>query len=126
MNKIIILISLTAMLIGCNDAEVASRNLSVAADNFELDRRIVFYNGITSEYILTIEGRCAVTTASGTLAVTCKTSSDEFKKHYLGLSDNVTYFSEQLAAADVSVYRYRVIFKPSVIVPDVDLAVPGL
>ena len=40
-------------LAGCdNDASVASRNLSQAADNFEINRRIVFYNGITGEYML--------------------------------------------------------------------------
>lgn len=122
--KNVIAISLIGMaLIGCNDAMVASRNLSTAADNFELERRIVFYNGITADYILTIEGRCAVETVSDQLAVTCKVSDDAFKKHYLGLSDNVTYFSEQVESADVSLYRYRVVFKPSVIAPDIDLKV---
>ncbi|MFI7854855.1 hypothetical protein ACFMJT_22520, partial [Acinetobacter baumannii] len=49
----------TMTMIGCSrDAQVASKNLSYAADNFELDRRIVFYNGITGDYILTIEGKC--------------------------------------------------------------------
>ena len=113
----------SVLSIGCTDANVASRNLSKAAEMFELERRIVFYNGITSDYILTVEGRCSVDTgASGKqLAVTCKTSATQYKKHYLGLSDNVTYFSEQLNPAGISAYRYRVIFKPSVIVPDVDL-----
>lgn len=41
-----------AALAGCSDADVASRNLSRAAENFEVNRRIVFYNGITGEYIL--------------------------------------------------------------------------
>ena len=45
---------------------------------------------------------------------------DEFKKHFLGLSDNVTYFAEQVDAKDVSIYHYRVIFKPQTILPDVD------
>ena len=47
-------------LIGCTDADVASRNFSRAAENFEIDRRIVFYNGVTGGYMLTIEGRCAI------------------------------------------------------------------
>ena len=37
-----------------SDADVASENLSKAADNFEVQRRIVFFNGITDEYRLTI------------------------------------------------------------------------
>jgi len=103
------------------DANIASRNLSKAADMFEIQRRIVFYNGITDTYMLTVEGRCSVELTSDVLRVTCKTGDNEFKKHYLGLSDNVTYFAEQLDSADVSTYRYKVIFKPLSIIPDVDL-----
>ena len=47
-------------LSGCNDADIASQNLSTAADNFQINRRIVFYNGITDTYILTIEGLCSI------------------------------------------------------------------
>lgn len=54
------------------------------------------------------------------LEVTCKTGSSEYKKHFLGLSDNVTYFAEQRKSKDVSVYHYRVIFKPQTIIPDFD------
>lgn len=113
-----------AFLAGCEtDARVASRNLSQAADMFEIDRRIVFFNGITDKYLLTIEGRCSIEVDTrGKLDVTCKTGPNVFKKHFLGLSDNVSWFAEQLDSADVSVYRYRVIFKPEVIVPNVDLA----
>ena len=104
------------------DADVASHNLSVAADNFEIDRRVVFYNGITGEYILTIEGRCSLGNydSAGKLTVTCKVAHGAYKKHFLGLSHNVTYFAEQLETADVSVYHYRVMFKPQTILPDVD------
>jgi hypothetical protein len=102
------------------DAKVASYNLSVAADQFEIDRRIVFYNGITSDYMLVIEGRCSIEDQGNQLEVTCKLGEEEFKKHFLGLSDNVTYFAEQIAMADVSVYHHRIIFKPQSILPDVD------
>lgn len=110
------LLALTA----CNDAQVASSNLSKAADNFEIQRRIVFYNGITGDYMLTIEGLCSQEHTDRKLAVTCKTGPAAYKKHFLGLSDNVTYFSEQLEGKSVSTYHYRVVFKPSVIVPDID------
>lgn len=104
------------------DAQVASTNLSKAADMFEIDRRIVFYNGITDTYMLTIEGRCSIEkdAADNQLEVTCKTGKNAYKKHFLGISDNVTYFVEQLETADVSVYHYRVIFKPQAILPDLD------
>lgn len=123
MNKKIAL-SLVGLLFlaGCNDADVASRNLSKAADNFEVMRRVVFYNGINGEYILTIEGLCSLGNSdeAGELTVTCKTGAAKYKKHFLGLSDNVTYFAEQVEDANVSAYHYRISFKPQTIVPDID------
>jgi hypothetical protein len=116
-----IVIAIAMLAMGCRDAEIASYNLSYAADNFELDRRIVFYNGITGEYLLVVKGRCSVEDSGRTLAVTCKTGDESFVKHYLGLSDNVTYFSEQLQGVNVSTYHYSVIFKPSVIIPDIEI-----
>lgn len=108
-------------LVGCStDADVASENLSKAADQFEITRRIIFYNGITDKYMLTIEGKCSINHQDRQLEVTCKTQGGEYKKHFLGLSDNVTYVAEQLESASVSTDHYRVIFKPEVIVPDVD------
>lgn len=112
----------TAGLAACsNDAQIASRNLSQAADNFEINRRIVFYNGVTGDYILTIEGLCSQEQTDKKLAVTCKTGPGQFKKHFLGLSDTVSYFSEQMEAAAANVYHYRVTFKPAAIVPDINL-----
>ncbi|MCH9732259.1 MAG: hypothetical protein K0U84_21755 [Actinomycetia bacterium] len=108
-------------LAGCSsDADVASQNLSKAAEQFEIMRRIVFFNGITDTYMLELEGRCSIEDDGNQLEVTCKTADDTYKKHFLGLSDNVTYFAEQLEGAEVGTYHYRVIFKPEVILPDVD------
>jgi hypothetical protein len=124
LSKIALLAFAAATFAGCSsDASVASQNLSKAADMFEIDRRIVFYNGITGDYILSLEGRCSITKdkMDAQLEVTCKTGANEFKKHFLGISDNVTYFAEQLQARQASVFHYRVIFKPQAIVPNVDL-----
>ena len=116
------LLALAALSACDSDANVASRNLSRAADQFEITRRIVFYNGITGDYMLTMEGLCSLGNADKNreLTVTCKTGPGTFKKHFLGLSDNVTYFAEQLEPAPANVFRYRVIFKPSVIIPDIE------
>lgn len=122
MKHILTSLCLLTSLAACsNDADVASRNLSQAADNFEINRRIVFYNGVTGEYMLTIEGLCSQSQEARKLSVTCKIGPNTFKKHFLGLSDNVTYFSEQMDPAPASVYRYRVTFKPTTILPDFNL-----
>jgi hypothetical protein len=129
-KSFVLLVSLMVIfgvfLTSCAEADVASKNLSTGADNFEISRRIVFYNGITGEYILTIEGLCSLGNydPAGSLSVTCKTAPNEYKKHFLGLSDNVTYFAEQIDSSETDIWHYRVIFRPSVIVPDVELQVP--
>jgi len=118
---------LVLLLTGCaSAADTASYNLSKSADSFEITRRIVFYNGITGDYILQVEGLCSLgnADASGEISITCKTAPNEYKKHFLGLSDNVTYFAEQIDGASVSAYHYRVIFRPSTIVPDLELQLP--
>lgn len=119
----VLLSALVLTVVGCSDADVASRNLSKAADQFEINRRVVFYNGITGEYMLSIEGLCSLGSGQETksVTVTCKTGPTDYKKHFLGLSDNVTYFAEQLEPAEVSQYHYRVVFKPAAILPNIDL-----
>lgn len=122
--KLLAAIVVATILAACSsDAQLASHNLSKAADMFQIERRIVFYNGITGDYLLSIEGRCSIQkdNQDKQLEVVCKTSETEFKKHFLGISDNVTYFAEQIGEAQVSVYRYKVIFRPSALVPDVDV-----
>ncbi len=105
-----------------SDAAIARRNLETAEQNFEVYRRVVFYNGITDKYILVIEGYVAVTVDSdGDLVATVKTDDGKYLKHYLGLSDNVTYFSEALEPSTVSSKHYRVIFKPASIIPDIEI-----
>lgn len=109
---------------GCrSDADVVSENVSKAADQFQVLRRIVFYNGITDTYMMTIEGYCSLGNydSTGSLSVTCKVGEESYKKHFLGLSDNVTYFVEQLDGANVSADHYKVIWKPTVILPDIDV-----
>ena len=112
-------------LAGCVDdteADVVSENLSKSADSFQVQRKVVFFNGITDKYLLSIEGRCSLDASSAKkISVTCKVGEDVYKKHYLGLSDNVSYFVEQTDAKFENKFHYKVIFRPETIVPDIDL-----
>lgn len=128
MKKILLIVVFLAMLLsGCaSQSDVASQNLSTAADNFQINRRIHFYNGITGEDFLVIEGLCALGNydTAGSLSVTCKVGANTYKKFFLGLSNNVTYFSEDLEPAPVNVYQYRVILRPSAIIPGLEVQTP--
>ena len=128
MNKIkylligLLTVGLVGGTVACDKpADVASRNLSNQADNFEIQRRIVFINGITDKYLMVIEGKCSLgnNDKTGELTVTCKVGPNEYKKHFLGLSDNVTYFVEQVDAASVDTWHYQVNFRPETLIPDI-------
>lgn len=124
MKRFLFIIALvaTALVAACErPADMASRNLSMAADNFEVMRRVVFYNGITDAYILEVTGFCSIgnDNTSSQFTITCKDATG-FKKHFLGLSDNVTYFAEQVEAVDVSTFHTRVLWRPQSILPDID------
>lgn len=108
---------------GCTrDADVVSRNLSEDADNFKIERRIVFYNSDYDSYILTIQGLCSFNAETDKkVSVTCKVGEGQYKKHTLGLSDSVTYFSEQLDSNNVSASQYKVTFKPTTILSTVEV-----
>lgn len=127
MKKFLISISIlifSFVFVGCvfsTDADVASYNLSQDAENFKVFRRAVFYNGITGEYILVIEGYLSIEDQGNQLEVTIKKGNGEYLKHFLGLSDNVTYIVEQLEGKYVSDSNYKVVFKPSTIIPVVEI-----
>lgn len=125
MKKILTMLLIGVMaviLVACTEADTVNHNISKSADSFEINRRIVFFNGITDKYLLTVEGLCSLdVTDDRKLRVTCKVGEDQYKRHYLGLSDNVSYFVEQTDAAYADPFHYRVIFRPESIIPDIDL-----
>lgn len=129
MNRKLVTIAAALMLSlgACTPAQTASYNLSNDSDNFRVMRRVVFVNGITDKYLLSIEGLCSITKdkEDAQLEVTCKTGDNEYKKHYLGISDNVTYFVEQMDPASVDTFHYKVQFRPEELLPDVDVQISG-
>lgn len=125
MKKILASVGIIGLALGMtacdDDANVASENVSKAADNFEVYRKIAFVNGITDKYLLSIEGLCSVSNEGNKVSVICKTGPNVYKKHLLGLSDNVTYFAEQVDGIKASAYHYRVTIKPEQILPGIDV-----
>lgn len=113
----------------CNEsaADTTSENLSKEAEQFHVERRILFINGITDKVLYEVTGRCSIESGgsiANTLDVICKTGPKSYVKHYLGLADNVTWVSTQIKGSDVDPYHVEVILRPSTIVPDFRLDTP--
>lgn len=110
----------------CNSqADTVSDNLSKQAEKFKVQRRIVGINGITDKIEFEVEGKCSIEgDGLGTLnslIVTCKHGPKDYRKHYIGMSDNMFFISTQVVGVPVSEYRTKIILKPSV--PDLDLVI---
>ncbi len=128
MRKVVaITMAVAALALGAtacneNDADVASENVSTAADNFEVQRRIILINTMSDKYLLEVEGACSIKkdVEEEQLEVICKVGKDKYVKDFFGLSRNVTYTVEQGAPVKASAYHYRKTFKPQSILPDVD------
>lgn len=104
---------------GVNDADVVSQNIATAADNFEINRRIVFINNMTGDPIQMIEGWCNADIEETRITTTCKVPGG-YHKHIAGRNATTTFSVQQLDAANVSKDHYRVTFNPSTIIPDVE------
>jgi hypothetical protein len=115
---------LAALAAGSCDpaADVAARNISTAADNFEVPRRISVVNGITDNVSMVMEGYCSLgnNDKPGRLSITCKTGRNQYIRNFLDKSDNVYVLTEQLEAVNASEFHYRTVFRPQALIPDID------
>ena len=121
----LVAVAATALLTGCTSAaDTANHNLTEAAENFEVPRRIVGINGITDEVLFSVEGFCSYEVREGLFEAICLVdrASGEVERTTLGLSDNVTFVSTQTGGVGVDLFRPRVIFRPETIVPNFDLS----
>jgi len=119
-----VVLSLGATACGDSNADKVGENIGKEAEKFNVQRKILFVNAITDKVLWEVEGRCSLeenTALPRNLEVICKHGPDNYKKHFLGLSDNVTWISTQMEGIDVSEYRTKIIFRPESIVPDLDL-----
>lgn len=107
-------------------ADQANKNLSKAAENFEVPRRIVGINTITDTVLWKVEGYCSYETGGDTVDVICATRGSDRKNNVMrttmGDADNVTFVSTQLEAVKVDFFRPRIIFRPENVVPNFDLS----
>lgn len=106
-------------LAGCTQAERASYNLSKEADNFNDVRRLTVINCLQGDVLFQMEGRMSITADvdDNQLEVIVENGKDDYSKHYVGLSDNVTYVIEDVEGADVENTKYTLSFNPEMWIP---------
>lgn len=104
---------------GCNQAERVSYNLSKEADNFNDIRQVTVINCIEGDILFQMTGKMSITadTSDNQLEIIVEDENVEYKKHFIGLSNNVTYVVEDITSEDVSNYKYTFNFNPDMWIP---------
>ena len=122
MKKVICILTvllLTMSLIGCEtEAQRVSYNLSQEADNFNIVRQLTVINCIEGDVLFQMTGNMSIEadTIDNQLEVVVE-NDGKYQKHFIGLSDNVTYVVEDLGSANVSKYRYTLNYNPNMWIP---------
>lgn len=107
------------VLVGCRESDRVSYNISKEADNFNTVRQITVLNCIQGDVLFQMTGKMSIKadTADNQLEVTVEDEYGRYKKHFIGLSDNVTYVVEDITDGDVSKYHYTLNFNPKMWLP---------
>lgn len=108
-----------ALLSGCNQAERVNYNITEEAQNFNVYRRVTVINCIQGDTLFEIEGRMNIEadTQDNQLEIIVETEEGKYKKHFIGLSDNVTYTVEDITGSEVSRYHYEINYNPNMWIP---------
>ncbi len=116
---LLLAVALALSLASCSQASRVSANLSKEADNFNDYRQLTVIDCITGDVLFQMSGFMSITadTADNQLEIIVETDDGEYKKHFVGLSDNVTYIVEDVTSADVSNYQYVLNFNPNMWLP---------
>ena len=118
----ILLVAVVALFCfaSCTAAENVNMNLSQAADNFEVVRKITVYNARTDLVVMEMEGYMSLSNNSNReLVVTCKVGENEYKKNYVYLNEYVIYVVEDITGTTTDPYHYKIHFYTAL--PDVDI-----
>lgn len=116
----VIIIASCFTFASCTAAGNVNHNLSQAADNFEVVRKITVYNARTDLIVMEMEGLMSLSNNSTSeLVVTCKTGPSQYKKNYVYLNEYVIYVVEDITGTTTDPYHYKVKFYGAI--PDIDI-----
>jgi len=105
-------------LTGCRQSERVSYNLSKEADSFNVVREITVINAIQGDILFAMEGKLAIANSTDTeLEVIVEDEHGNYQKHFIGLSDNVTYIVQQKDYKNVENYKFTINYNPKMWIP---------
>ena len=117
---LLVIMCLVGCLTGCSEAANVNHNLSQAADNFQVIRKITVYNARTDLIIMEMEGAMSLSnTSTSELVVTCMTGPNTYKKNYIYLNEYVIYVVEDITGTVTDPYHYKIHFYTAL--PDIDI-----
>ena len=107
------------ILTGCDEAERVNQNITLEAENFNVYRRVTVINCIKGDTLFEIEGRMNINAdrADHQLEIIVELENGKYKKHFIGLSDNVAYTVEDITGSEVSKYHYEINYNPNMWIP---------
>ncbi|OHW62187.1 hypothetical protein EUAN_12560 [Andreesenia angusta] len=113
----IIATGLMVSLVGCRESDRVSYNLSKQADNFNVVRQLTVVNAIQGDVLFQMTGKLSIEEIENQLEITVEDGDGTYKKHFVGLSDNVTYVVEQKSDVYVDKYQYTLNYNPKMWIP---------
>ena len=123
MKKLICILLMVATALcfaSCTAADNVNHNLSQAADNFQVVRKITVYNARTDLIVMEMEGYMSISnTSTNELVVTCMTGANQYKKNYVYLNEYVIYVVEDITGTTTDPYHYKIKFYGAI--PDIDI-----
>ena len=115
----VLLMAFSMMACEASQADQVSYNLSLEADNFNDVRQVTVINCIQGDVLFQMTGKISIEVddIDNQLEIIVEDENGEYKKHFIGLSDNVTYVVEDITSGDVSNYKYTLNFNPKMWLP---------
>jgi len=112
---------MTLGVTGCEqrEADIVSHNLSLEADNFNNVRQVTIINCLQGDVLFQMTGKMSIEADmdDNQLEIIVEDNEGGYKKHFIGLSDNVTYVVEDITSKNVDKYNYTLNFNPNMWLP---------
>lgn len=119
-SGMMLVLAMVLCLTACQrQADKVSRNLSLEADNFNNVRQVTVINCLQGDVLFQMTGKMSIKAdvTDSQLEIVVEDNDGGYKKHFIGLSDNVTYVVEDITSKDVSQYKYTLNFNPKMWLP---------